>query len=91
MTANELITKQDLLNLKAELLSAMQSLVNQADMTKKKWLKTNEVKEMLGLSSSGLSNLRINGTLPYTKLSGVIYYDYSDIMKILESNKQNSN
>lgn len=91
MTANELITKQDLLNLKAELLSAMQSLVNQADMTKKKWLKTNEVKEMLGLSSSGLSNLRINGTLPYTKLSGVIYYDYSDIMKILESTKQNSN
>ena len=91
MTANELITKQDLLNLKAELLSAMQSLVNQADMPKKKWLKTCEVKEMLGLSSSGLSNLRINGTLPYTKLSGVIYYDYSDIMKILESNKQNSN
>ena len=91
MTANELITKQDLVNLKAELLSAMQSLVSQADKTSKKWLKTNEVKEMLGISSSGLSNLRINGTLPYTKLSGIIYYDYSDILKILESNKQNRN
>lgn len=91
MTANELVTKQDLVNLKAELLSAMQSLVSQADKTSKKWLKTNEVKEMLGISSSGLSNLRINGTLPYTKLSGIIYYDYSDILKILESNKQNRN
>lgn len=91
MNANELVTKQDLVNLKTELLSAMQSLVSQADNTKKKWLKTSEVKEMLGLSSSGLTNLRIKGTLPFTKLSGVIYYDYSEIMKILESNKQNYN
>ncbi|HYJ65662.1 MAG TPA: hypothetical protein VEV62_18100 [Parafilimonas sp.] len=32
--------------------------------------------------------MRINGTLPYTKIGGVIYYNYDDIQSMLEANKR---
>ena len=90
MDANELITKADLLQAKADILVAIGEVMNRGKSTPQKWMKSNEVMEMLGLSSSGLQNLRINGTIPFTKLGGVIYYSYDDISKILESNKRNS-
>ena len=57
----------------------------------KKWLKSNEVRELLGISPGTLQNLRINGTLPYTKIGGVLYYDQREIMEVLERNKVNKN
>ena len=90
MDANELITKADLLQTEAKLLAAFSEVMNRSGNMPKRWLKSNEVMKMLGLSSSGLQNLRINATLPYTRLGGVIYYEYDEIVKILEKNKRNS-
>ena len=90
MNADELITKTDLLQTEAHIIKAVSDLMNRSCNLPKKWLKSNEVMELLGLSSSGLQNLRINATIPYTKLGGVIYYDYEEILKILEKNKRNS-
>ncbi len=53
----------------------------------KKWLKTHEVRKMLNISSGKLLTLRINGTLPYTKIGGVIYYDQEDIQQMFSSRK----
>ncbi|MDP1726866.1 MAG: helix-turn-helix domain-containing protein [Bacteroidota bacterium] len=53
----------------------------------KRWLRTQEVKAILGLSTSAIQNLRIAGVLPYTKMGGTIYYDYQDINAILVKNK----
>ncbi|MBO6533302.1 MAG: DNA-binding protein, partial [Muricauda sp.] len=39
------------------------------------------------ISPGTLQNLRINGTLPYTKIGGVLYYEYHEIMGVLEQNK----
>ena len=64
-----------------------QLLQNQSGHVSKKWLKSPEVKELLGISSGTLQNLRINGTLPYTKVGGVLYYDYEEIMTVMEKNK----
>lgn len=89
MDISEIVTKSDLLQVKAELITALKETISQMDKTSKKWLKSAEVQEMLGLSASGLQNLRISGTIPFTKLSGIIYYDYSDIVNILEKNKRN--
>lgn len=87
----DIVTKQDLLQVKTELLNALKETLSQISATAtKKWLKSAEVQEMLGISASGLQNLRIAGTLPFTKLSGIIYYDYQDIASILEKNKRNS-
>uniref|UniRef100_UPI004047A37D helix-turn-helix domain-containing protein n=1 Tax=Roseivirga sp. TaxID=1964215 RepID=UPI004047A37D len=53
----------------------------------KKWLKSYEVRKLLDISPGTLQNLRVNGTLPFTKIGGVIYYDYTDIQSMLQSNK----
>lgn len=53
----------------------------------KKWLKSFEVRKLLNISHNTLANLRVNGTLPFTKIGGVIYYDYDDIQAMLTNKK----
>jgi len=48
-------------------------------------LKSFEVKELLHISTGTLHNLRTNGTLPFTKIGGVVFYDLIAVEKILES------
>lgn len=84
----DIVTKQDLLQVKTELINALNEALSQVNTKSKKWLRSAEVQEMLGISSSALQNLRISGSLPYTKLSGIYYYDYNDISEILEKNKR---
>jgi predicted site-specific integrase-resolvase len=54
----------------------------------KKWLKSNEVRKLLNISPGTLQNLRINGTLRYTKMGSIIYYKQEDINKVLEGNRR---
>jgi hypothetical protein len=86
--AIEVLTKEDLNQFKTELLSAISQLVIANPQNKQKWLKSKEVLELLTISPGTLQNLRINGTLTYTKIGGTIYYDQDDINKILERNKK---
>ncbi len=84
----QIITTDDLYQFKLELLDGFKQLLQSSELhTYKRWLKSHEVKELLGISSGTLQNLRINGTIPYTKIGGVLYYDYQDIMEIMEQNK----
>jgi predicted DNA-binding transcriptional regulator AlpA len=84
----DVVTKSDLEQVKTDLIAAVKEAVTQAGGSmSKKWLKSTEVMDKLSLSASGLQNLRINGTIPYSRLGGVIYYDNSEIEKILEKNK----
>ncbi len=84
------ITTDDLREFKSELLDDIKNLIN-GPQTKRvnKYLKSYEVREMLNISTGTLHNLRINGTLPYTRVGNILLYDLQDIIKILESNKQN--
>lgn len=83
-----IITTEDLREFKMELLDDIKQLLqDQNGQTNKKWLKSNEVRTLLGISPGTLQNLRINGTLPYTKVGGVLYYEYHEIMEVLEKNK----
>ncbi len=83
-----IITTEDLHEFKLELLDDIKQLLNnQSGQITKKWLKSPEVRELLGISPGTLQNLRINGTLPYTKVGGVLYYDYGEIMQVLEKNR----
>lgn len=89
MAAN-IITPEDLQSFKIELLEEIQKLLSQRQTTPaRKWLKSHEVRRLLTLSPGTLQNLRINGTLPFTKIGGVIFYDYDDIHKMIEENKRN--
>lgn len=55
-----------------------------------RWLKSKQVKKLLGLSESGLQKLRREGVLPFTRLGGMILYDYFEIIGILTFNKKNA-
>ena len=65
----------------------MNKELNQVLLVVKKWLKSTEVRKLLGISPGTLQNLRINGTLPYSKIGGVIYYDHEEIQNILAQNR----
>ena len=87
MAAN-IITTEDLQEFKAELLNDIKAMIShQSGIAPKKWLKSPEVRELLSISPGTLQNLRINGTLPFTKIGGVIYYDYEEIQKVMEENR----
>lgn len=49
-------------------------------------LRTSEVRRLLKIGESTLSGLRQNGSLPYTKIGGSIYYLKRDIEKIIFEN-----
>ncbi|TNJ46074.1 helix-turn-helix domain-containing protein [Tamlana fucoidanivorans] len=86
--AATIITSEDLRDFKLELLDDIKQLLETTQgQVHKKWLKSPEVRALLSISPGTLQNLRINGTLPYSKVGGVLYYDYQDILKVLEQNK----
>ena len=83
-----IITTEDLYEFKVELIEDIkQLLLDQSDQITKKWIKSAEAKRILGISHGTLQNLRNNGTMPFSKIGGVLYYDYHQIMKILEDNR----
>lgn len=83
-----IITTDDLRDFKMELLDDIKKiLAKQASGTLKKYLKSSEVMEILQISPGTLQNLRINGTLPFSKMGGIIYYDSEDIQKVMRDNR----
>jgi hypothetical protein len=88
--AAQIITTEDLYLFKLELLEELKCLLIQNPLQTKKWLKSPEVRALLSISPGTLQHLRVNGTLPYTKVGGVIYYAYEDIERMLEKHKQNA-
>ena len=86
--AIEVLTKEDLNQFKTELFAEISQLLSATPQNKQKWLKSKEVLELLTISPGTLQNLRINGTLTFTKIGGTIYYDQEDINKLLERNKK---
>ena len=80
----ELITKEDLKLFKTELLTEIRQLIKPRKDQSKQWLKSAEVRKVLNISPGTLQNLRINGTLRFTKIGGMMYYKLEDITKLLE-------
>jgi predicted site-specific integrase-resolvase len=50
---------------------------------KRQWLKSKEVRDILGISASTLQNLRVNGILSFARIGGTMFYKSEDIMKLL--------
>lgn len=88
--AVEILTRQDLNDFRTLLLNDIREIVQSKTDQPKQWLKSSEVRKMLGISPGTLQTLRINKTLSYTKIGGIIYYPFKDIEKILDQNKVSS-
>ncbi len=87
MAGIEIVTKQDLIELEERLIREIRRS-NGTGEEPKELLKSYQVKNLLKISPGTLQNLRVNGILPFTKVGGIIYYKYEDIMKIFEQAKE---
>lgn len=83
-----IITTDDLREFRLELLEDLKELIQKpVHPKKKKYLKSAEVMELLQVSPGTFQNLRINGTLPYSKIGGIIFYDSDEIHRIIQDNR----
>ena len=84
--AVEILTKNDLIEFRQFLLQDIKEIFKTKNTQQKQWLKSSEVRKLLNISAGTLQTLRINRTISYTKIGGIIYYGHQDILKVLESN-----
>ena len=92
-----IITQKDLEQFKDELFQELQQLFqnipqpkeSKKSLQQEKWLKSYQVQRMLGISAGTLQNLRINGTIPYSKLGGILLYPTDEITKLINDNMRN--
>ena len=89
--AATIITKEDLIEFKTELLNELRDIIapvcKPATENGKQWLKSYEVKKMLGISPGTLQSMRLKGTIAFTKVGGLIFYSYDDILKLMKPQK----
>jgi len=84
MLVNELATKQDLIEVKDELMEEIRKLI--APQSREAiYYKSNEVRQMLKCSDSTLQHLRKSGKLPATKVGGVYMYSKSSIDNLFDT------
>lgn len=89
-TRDQILTQSDLIEFKEDMLQEFKRIIKEcvSGAPGKKWLKSTEVKKLLGISHGFLQSLRDTGVLPFTKIGGSIYYDYEDITLMMATNKQ---
>jgi len=84
----QILTTEDLIDFKVDLITEIEKLLRQNGIQPvKKWLKSKEVRKLLNISPGTLQTLRVNGTLTYSKIGGVIFYEYEEILKMVDRNK----
>lgn len=88
--AIEVLTKEDLVEFRMLLMRDLTELLKNKPSQTKQWLKSTEVRKLLNISPGTLQTLRMNKTISYTRIGGIIYYAYQDIEKMLQNNKVES-
>jgi len=84
----DLVTKEDLVAVKSEIIDALQKLLGiHEEKPKKEFLKGSEVKTMFGISENTLVKWRCILGLPYSRIGGQLYYSISDIRKFIDERK----
>jgi len=85
---DQLVTLSDLADFKTELLEDLKKVSKEFHSgTNKEWLKSYEVRKLLGISPGTLQTLRNNGTIRFTRIGNVIFYNIEDIKAMMEKFK----
>ena len=85
--AVSVVTTDDLEVFRHNLLNDLRTIMQTKAPKQMQWLKSSEVRKVLKISPGTLQNLRINGTLSFTKIGSIIYYNQDDIDSMLAKNK----
>jgi hypothetical protein len=86
MMNNMILIESEKLEQIQSTLSNIESSLSGKSPTLPNLLRTSEVKKILKLKDSTLATLRSNGTLPFAKIAGTIYYKMEDINSLIEQN-----
>ena len=83
-SASQIVTLGDLEEFRVKLMMDLKMMMEgHMNKTSKRWLKSHEVRKMLGISPGTLQTLRNNGKIPFTKIGGLTYYEVAQIEQIL--------
>ena len=87
--SEKIMTVSDFLEFEKKLIGKIEVLINRSnDGFKKRWLKSKDVRKVLGNISPGkLQEMRVKGDVSFSKIGGMLLYDYDEIVKVLENNK----
>lgn len=81
----DLITQEDLQELKQLLEDIKGILQTSSGLHSPKYVRSKEMRELLGgISGASLSNYRAKGLIPYVNLDGSFFYDVTSVMKALK-------
>lgn len=82
---DQLVTLSDLKSVRDDLLAEIRKARGvPVDNQAKKWLKSSEVRKLLGISPGKLQTIRATRQLAFIRLGGVIYYDREDIDRMIQ-------
>jgi len=86
--AATIITTEDLMEFKVELLEEFKNLmVEHTHPQPKNWLRSSDVLERLEISHGTLQGLRNKNIIPSYKVEGILFYDAEEIDQIILENK----
>lgn len=81
-----IVIKEDLEQFRIQLLEDIRQILASKEVKPTKpWLKNDEVKKLLDISSNTLQRLRVSGKLHFSKVGGTHYYRYDDLEKLLNN------
>lgn len=83
----EIVTMEDLQKFRLQLINDLKELFQFPKNSKKEWLRSKEVRNLLKISPATLQTLRVRGTLNPSKIGGIMYFRMDEIEKLLNSGK----
>jgi len=81
------ITAEDLERQLQKVVDEVKSAVTNNDSSNVRWIRSKQVKELLGISDSKLQTMRINRSITYSQIDGTYFYDKESILSLLDQNK----
>jgi Helix-turn-helix domain len=90
-SSSQIVTAGDLDEFHTKMLMNIKMLLEgHLNKPAKRWLKSHEVRKLLNISAGTLQTLRNNQKIPFSKMGGLIYYDATEIDRILTERQKNS-
>lgn len=86
MMNNMILIESEKLDQIQSSLGKIESFIAETSRPLPSLLRTEDVKKILKIKDSTLATLRGNGTLPFAKIGGSIYYKLEDINSLIEEN-----
>ncbi|MDL2230216.1 helix-turn-helix domain-containing protein [Alistipes sp. OttesenSCG-928-L06] len=83
----QIVTLEEFREFEGKVLSTLEEIkssVNNDSSTKKRWIRSTEVKALLNISHGKLQQMRDSGQIKFTRIGRVIFYDIRDIEKMMK-------